>query len=121
MKLSKKQSLKKRHIRVRKSVAGTAERPRLYVRRSLKHLYAQLIVDGADKGSRTLATFTTATKDNRGKDMSSMNHARVLGKNIGSELKARGIETIVYDRGGYRYHGVVKVLAESVREAGINF
>jgi len=119
MQLSRKDRLKKRHIRVRKKVAGTAERPRLYVRKSLKHLYAQVVDDSPEAGSKTLAIFTTATKDNNGKHSANVNAAVELGKIVGTELKARGITQVVFDRGGYRYHGVVKAIADSVRETGI--
>lgn len=121
MKLQKTESLKRRHRRVRKKVSGTAERPRLFVRKTLKHLYAQIIDDSPEKGSVTLAVYTTASKANAGKHMSNIPQGTELGKTVGAELKARGIESIVFDRGGYRYHGVVKALAEGVREAGIKF
>jgi large subunit ribosomal protein L18 len=123
MKLTKKEQLKRRHLRVRKKVSGTPERPRLFVRRSLKHLYAQVVddsalTDGYKKGSsRTLAAYTTASKE--GKHSANIPCATALGKAIGADLLARGINTVVFDRGGYRYHGVVKALAEAVREAGI--
>lgn len=119
--LSKKERLAKRHIRVRKKVAGTSERPRLLVRKSLKHLYLQLIDDAPTTGSRTIATFTTAIRGNNGKHRANVTSAEALGLQVGAELKNRGIGAIVYDRGGYRYHGVVKSLADKIREAGIQF
>lgn len=121
MKLTQKDRLTRRHLRVRRKVAGTAERPRLYVRKSLKHLYVQLIDDSPANGSRTLAIFTTHSKDNAGKHMCNIKHAGELGKRVGEELKNRGIEQIVFDRGGYRYHGAVKALADAVRQAEIRF
>jgi large subunit ribosomal protein L18 len=121
MKLTKKERLKKRHYRVRRKVEGSMERPRLCIRKTLKHLYAQVIDDSSPGGSRTLATFTTASKDNRGKHMCNQKQAAELGKVVGGELKAQGIESIVFDRSGYRYHGCVKALADGVREQGIQF
>lgn len=121
MKLTRKEGLTKRHKRVRRNISGTADRPRLCVRKSLKHLYAQVLDDSAENGSRTIAAYTTASKETRGKHMRNIKNAAELGKIAGADLKARGIETIVFDRGGYRYHGTVKVLADSIREAGIKF
>ena len=121
MKLTKKQNLKKRHMRVRRKVTGTPERPRLCVRKTLKHLYAQVFDDTVAQGSRTIATYATASKDTAGKHMRNQAQAIELGKAIGADLKARGIENIVFDRGGYRYHGCVKALADAIREAGVKF
>ena len=121
MRVTKNQRLKRRHLRVRRKISGTEERPRLVVRKTLKHLYAQVVDDSPEHGSRTLVTFTTAGKKAQGKHMRNKDHAAELGKTVGSELKARGITRIVFDRGGYRYHGCVRNLAESVREAGIEF
>lgn len=121
MKLTKSEALKRRHRRVRKKVTGTAERLRLYVRRSLRHLYAQLIDDTPVNGSRTLVTFTTNTKDASGKHFRNIAGATALGKEIGEALKQRGVDQIVFDRGGARYHGIVKALADAVREQGVQF
>lgn len=121
MKMTQKDRLKRRHYRVRSRVAGTAERPRLFVRKSLRHVYVQLIDDSADTGSVTLASFGTATKDSAGKHLANKAGAAALGKSVGEALAARGIKEIVFDRGGYRYHGVVQALADAVREAGVKF
>lgn len=121
MKLSKKDALRRRHLRVRGKVSGTAGRPRVAVRKSLRHLYLTVVDDSPETGSRTLATFTTATKDKAGKHMANVAQAGELGKLAGAELKNRGINEIVFDRGGYRYHGQVKAIAEAMREAGVAF
>ena len=121
MKLTKKQQVNRRHLRVRRKVSGTAERPRLYVRKSLRHVYVQLVDDSPEIGSKTLLTMSTAAKEAVGKQMRNRQGASDLGRKVGQELKSRGIETIVFDRGGSRYHGVVKALAEAVREADIKF
>jgi large subunit ribosomal protein L18 len=120
MKLTKKEQLKRRHWRVRAKVHGTTERPRLCIRKSLKHFYAVLIDDSFESGSKTLACFTTASKENPGRHMANIPGAAALGAKVGAELKNRGINAIVFDRGGYRYHGCVKALADAMREAGVS-
>lgn len=119
MQLTSKERLKRRHFRVRKKVSGTAARPRLYVRRSLKHIYVQIIDDSPEVGSKTLLTVTTWSKETAGKHFANANGAKALGGRVAEALKAHGLTTVVFDRGGYRYHGVVKTLAETVRESGI--
>ncbi len=121
MKLSSKQALNRRHLRVRRKVSGSASRPRLMVRKTLKHLYAQIIDDSPETGCLTIAQYGTATKGGAGKHHSNVSSAQELGKAIGEDLKKRGLETVVFDRGGHQYHGVVKALADSVRETGIRF
>lgn len=119
MKLSKKEQLARRHYRVRKKVSGTSERPRVMVRKTLKHLYLLVVDDTPEAGSRTIATYTTATKANAGKHMANAANAVTLAKAAAADLSSRGISAVVFDRGGYKYHGVVKTLAESIREAGV--
>ncbi len=121
MKVSRSAKLKKRHVRVRKKVNGTAERPRVVVRKSLKHLYVNVVDDSDKRGARTLGTYTTAAGDKRGKHQCNVAGAEELGKVIGADLKKKGIENIVFDRGGYRYHGCVKTIADQLREAGLQF
>lgn len=121
MKLTKKDALRRRHLRVRKKVSGTPQRPRVAVRKSLRHLYLVVIDDSPETGSRTMATFSTASKETAGKHMANVAQASELGKRTGAELKSRGIGEIVFDRGGYRYHGRVKAIAEAMREAGVTF
>ncbi len=105
----------KRHKRVRVHVAGTSQRPRLAVFRSLNHVYAQLIDDGA---SRTLAAASTLEMKAKGNGMS---QAQEVGKAIAAKAKAAGVNQVVFDRGGFLYHGRIKALADAAREAGLEF
>ncbi len=111
---------KKRHRRVRAKVSGTAERPRLNVALSLKHIYAQLI---DDTRGHTLAAASTLDKSLRDalKTGGNVEAARAVGKLIAERAQAAGITTVVFDRGGYKYHGRVKALADSAREGGLIF
>ena len=115
----------KRHLRVRRKVRGTSERPRLCVCKSTRHLYVQVIDDMASaRGSVSLMQLTTNSKEYKSsgiKNFCTREMAVALGKKIAQELKVKGIDAIVFDRSGYKYHGVVKALADSVREAGISF
>ncbi|MBW7933188.1 MAG: 50S ribosomal protein L18 [Gemmatimonadaceae bacterium] len=103
----------RRHLRVRKKVTGTAERPRLVVFRSLKHIYAQLVDDVARK---TLMTVTDNGIDGK-KSAKSVE----VGKKIAAQAKAAGISKVVFDRAGYQYTGRVKAVADGAREAGLEF
>ncbi len=105
----------KRHRRVRVNTAGTAERPRLAVFRSLNHLYAQVI---DDQGGRTLAAASTVALKKKGKGME---EASSVGKAIADKAKAAGVKQVVFDRGGFLYHGRIKALADAAREAGLEF
>jgi large subunit ribosomal protein L18 len=105
----------RRHRRVRVRLAGTAQRPRLAVFRSLNHLYAQVIDDEA---GRTLASVSTVGKKGAAK---SMEEAATVGKAIADKAKAAGVSRVVFDRGGFLYHGRIKALAEAAREAGLEF
>jgi large subunit ribosomal protein L18 len=111
----RKLSRSKRHRRVRVHVAGTPERPRLAVFRSLNHVYAQLIDDGA---SRTLAAASTVELKAKGNGMA---EAAQVGKAIAAKAKAAGLTSVVFDRGGFLYHGRIKALADAAREAGLEF
>ncbi|MBB6675071.1 50S ribosomal protein L18 [Cohnella nanjingensis] len=109
----------KRHLRVRKKISGTNERPRLSVFRSAKHIYAQLIDDV--KGV-TLASASTLDKElgevgNGG----NVEAARKVGQLVAERAKAKGYENVVFDRGGYLYHGRIQALADAAREAGLQF
>ncbi len=119
-KIDRKEKRKRRHLRVRKKVFGTPERPRLAVYRSNKHIYAQIIDD--TKG-HTLVSASTLDKELRGKLEKTWNReaAREVGKLIGKRALEKGIKKVVFDRGGYKYHGRVKELAEGAREAGLEF
>ena len=105
------------HTRIRKKVRGTTERPRLAVYRSLNHIYAQVIDD--DKGT-TLATASTTEKDLAGTTGGNIESAQRIGKAIAERAIAAGVSNVVYDRGGYVYHGRVKALIDASREAGLN-
>jgi len=111
----KSRSLAKRHRRVRKKVTGTSERPRLAVYRSNRNVYAQLIDDTA---GRTLVAAGTPTGSNGDKPV-------VLAKKVGAEIaekaKAQGISRVVFDRGGFMYHGRIQAVAEGAREGGLEF
>jgi|SRR6266487_2681146 large subunit ribosomal protein L18 len=105
----------RRHRRVRVKVAGTAERPRLSVYRSLHHLYAQLIDDAT--GHTVAAASTTQLKAGK-KDVEA---AAAIGRTIAERARTAGVTTAVFDRGGFLYHGRVKALADAAREAGLEF
>ncbi len=109
-----------RHLRVRRRVRGTAERPRLSVFRSLKHIYAQLIDDEA---GRTLVLVGSQSPEFRAKLKNGGNvaAAKVVGELVAQKAKAHGIERVVFDRGGYQFHGRVKALAETARAGGLIF
>ncbi|MEM2915481.1 MAG: 50S ribosomal protein L18 [Candidatus Bathyarchaeia archaeon] len=109
----------KRHQRIRKKVRGTAEKPRLSVYISDKHIYAQLIND--EKGE-TLASASTLLKELREEGVrANIEGATKVGKLIAERARKLGIESIVFDRGGFKYHGRVKALADAAREAGLKF
>jgi large subunit ribosomal protein L18 len=105
------------HTRIRRKVRGTGERPRLAIFRSLNHIYAQLVDDDA---GQTLASASTVEKDLRGGTGGNIEAARRVGRAIAERALAKGIEQVVFDRGGFRYHGRVRALAEAAREAGLN-
>jgi large subunit ribosomal protein L18 len=105
----------RRHKRLRHKIFGTPQRPRLCVYKSLKHVYAQIIDDTA---GRTLAAASTLETEMRGGTVPS---AQVIGRLIAERARAKGIQQVVFDRGGFAYHGVIKALAESSREAGLQF
>ena len=104
----------KRHLRVRNKISGTAERPRLVVFRSLKHIYAQLVDDNAQ---RTLATVSDLGIEQGKKG----ERASEVGKLIAERAKSAGITRVVFDRAGYRYHGRIKAVADGAREGGLEF
>ncbi|HET6371207.1 MAG TPA: 50S ribosomal protein L18 [Nitrospiria bacterium] len=110
----------RRHRRVRKKILGTTERPRLSVFRSGKHVYAQIIDDTA---SRTLMTASSLSPELKGelKRGSTRESAKKVGKLLAEKARAAGIEKVVFDRGGYLYHGRIKALADAAREGGLVF
>ena len=114
-----KQTLRlRRHRRVRKRVTGTPERPRLAVFRSNKHISAQVI---DDVGGRTLAAAGTVEGDLRAGTTGNKDAAANVGRLIAERAKAAGVQSVVFDRGGFRYHGRVAALADAAREAGLEF
>lgn len=106
------------HTRIRKKLSGTTERPRLAVFRSLNHIYVQVIDDV--KGE-TVVSASTAEKDFRGRTGGNIAAAKDIGKLIAERAKEKGITSVIFDRGGYIYHGRVRSLAEAAREAGLKF
>jgi len=109
---------KRRHIRVRKKVSGTADRPRLVVTRSARHMVAQVVDDTA---GRTLASASTMEAELRTGSEDKTAKARKVGQKVAERAKSAGVEAVVFDRGGHRFHGRVAALAEGAREAGLDF
>lgn len=117
MKVDKAGRRKKIHYRIRKKVAGTPSRPRLTVYRSNKSIYCQAIDDIA---GITLAS-ASSKEESVAKDVTKSEQAKAVGKLVAERIKAKNIDTVVFDRGGYLYHGRVKALAEGAREGGLQF
>jgi large subunit ribosomal protein L18 len=107
-----------RHARVRKNVSGTADRPRLNVFRSLKHIYAQVIDDAKGATLVSASTLDASLKGNAGGDKAA---AKAVGKLVAERAIEKGVKSVVFDRGGYIYHGRVQALADGAREAGLEF
>jgi large subunit ribosomal protein L18 len=107
---------KRIHARIRAKLSGTTERPRLNVHRSLNHIYAQVIDD--QKGETLVAASSLALKLKTGGNVAT---AKEIGKAVAEKAVAKGIKRVVFDRGGYLYHGRVKALADAAREAGLEF
>jgi len=116
--ISKDETRRRIHKRIREKMLGTAERPRLNVYRSLNHIYAQLIDDMSGK---TLVSASTKTGKSPKKGTGNIASAKEVGKTIAELAKAKGVNIVVFDRGGYIYHGRVKALADAAREAGLLF
>ena len=108
----------RRHIRVRKKVSGSADRPRLVVTRSSRHVFVQVVDDYA---GHTLASASTMEADLRGADGDKTAKAREVGRLVAARAKDAGVETVVFDRGGNRYHGRIAALADGAREGGLAF
>ncbi len=105
------------HTRIRRRVRGNAERPRLAIFRSLNHIYAQVI---DDERAVTIASASTVEKDLRGATGGNIEAARRVGRAIAERAIAAGVEQVVFDRGGFRFHGRVKAMTDAAREAGLN-
>jgi large subunit ribosomal protein L18 len=116
MALTKSEHRTRRHRRVRKKIMGTAERPRLAVFRSNKHIYVQAIDDIA---GRTVASASTMDASLRSGKGATVEAAKQVGKMIGERAKAAGVTSVVFDRGGFKYHGRVAAIADGAREAGL--
>lgn len=119
-KASRDEARRRRHARVRRKIVGTSERPRLNVYRSLRHIYAQVIDDST---GQTLVSASTLDKELRNEIGSLEVHeqAKAVGKAVAERARAKGIERVIFDRGGYPYHGRVRALAEGSREGGLVF
>lgn len=120
MAIKSKIARKRRHRRIRNRISGTAQRPRLNVFRSLDHIYAQVIDDVAGV---TLASASTVDKGLRSEVVGKpkKEQATMVGKAIAERAKSAGISTVLFDRGGYLYHGRIKALADGAREGGLDF
>jgi len=118
--LEKRLARSKRHLRIRKKIFGSNERPRLSVHRSVKHFFIQLV---DDVNQKTLFSFSTLDKDFRKsiKQTGNIEAAKKLGEYFGPQILKKGIKKITFDRGGYVFHGRVKALADSLRKAGLEF
>ena len=114
---SRQDARARRHTRVRKRVRGTGERPRLAVFRSNRYIYAQIIDDNL---GRTLASASSQETDLRSSTLN-MSTAAKVGELLAGRAKDVGVSTVVFDRGGYKYHGKVKALADAARESGLEF
>jgi large subunit ribosomal protein L18 len=109
---------KRRHLRVRKKVRGTSVRPRLAVFRSNKHIYAQVI---DDVSGRTIASASTMETSARGGATGTVDAAKSVGERVGERAKEAGVASVVFDRGGFKYHGRVAAVADGARGAGLEF
>jgi len=117
----KMEGREKRHRRIRKNIVGTKERPRLSVRRSINHLYAQIIDDTAGKTLLQLSTLSPDLKTTLKMGAGNVKGAALLGAALAERCKKEGIAKVVFDRAGYLYHGRVKALAEAARKGGLSF
>jgi large subunit ribosomal protein L18 len=116
-KIEKKEIRNRIHQRIRRKLSGTKERPRLAVFRSVAHIYAQVIDDVEGK---TLASASSVDKDGKTKG-GNVAAAKAIGKLVAERAKEKGVKQVVFDRGGYQYHGRIKALADAAREAGLEF
>jgi large subunit ribosomal protein L18 len=116
-KIEKKEIRNRIHMRIRRKLRGTAERPRLVVFRSVAHIYAQVIDDNAGATLVSASTVDKGAKTNGG----NVAAAKAIGKLVADRAKEKGIQKVVFDRGGYQYHGRIKALADAARTAGLEF
>jgi large subunit ribosomal protein L18 len=118
MRVKTNDSRRRRHLRVRKKVRGTAARPRLAVFRSNKHIYAQVI---DDVSGRTVASASTMEPSARGSGSGTVSAARAVGERLAERAKSAGVSSVVFDRGGFKYHGRVAAVADGARSVGLEF
>ena len=111
----------RRHKRIRKNIVGTKDRPRLSVRRSINHLYVQIIDDTAGKTLVQVSTLSADLKGSLKKIAGNVKGAAILGTAIAEKCKKEGITKVVFDRAGYLYHGRIKALADAARKGGLSF
>lgn len=111
----------RRQRRVRAKISGVAERPRLNVFRSNQHIYAQVVDDASHHTLAAASTLDASVREELKADQPKHAQAAVVGRVVAERAREKGIETVVFDRGGYRYHGRVRALAEAAREAGLKF
>ncbi len=122
VKFRKKLSIRKRrHVRVRAKVSGTAQRPRLNVFRSSAHIYAQVIDDTAGNTVVAASDLEAEVKERAGEDAPKLARAKAVGQVIAERAKEAGLDSVVFDRGGFLYHGRVRAVAEGAREGGLQF
>ena len=115
---NKRKQLASRHIRVRKKVSGSKSRPRLAVFRSSKHIYAQII---DDINANTIASASSLDADGKSEGETKSESAKIIGSSIANRAISKGIKSVVFDRGGFKYHGRVKSLADAARKGGLEF
>src|SRR3954447_6402871 len=121
-KIEKKRIRNRIHQHIRRKLSGTAERPRLAVFRSVAHIYAQVIDDAQGQTLVSASSVDKAAVDSAGKTKGgNVAAAKAIGKLVAERAKEKGIKSVVFDRGGYQYHGRVKALADAAREAGLEF
>jgi large subunit ribosomal protein L18 len=118
--VNRRKARARRHTHIRRRVEGTPERPRLNVFRSLKHIYAQVVDDKAGETLTSASTIDSEIRDQLA-GLTKTEQAEIVGKVVAERALAKGIGMVVFDRGGYKYHGRVKALAEAAREAGLDF
>lgn len=118
---ARREGRKIRHLRVRRKVSGTSERPRFTVFRSLKNIYVQLVDDVLQKTLVAASTLTPELATQLGEKRGNVNASKALGQLIAKRAQEKGIKKVAFDRAGYRYHGRVKAVADAAREAGLEF
>ncbi len=111
----------RRRMRIRKKVSGSADRPRLCVTKTLKHVYVQVVDDLTGHTLAAVTTNTKANKESGRKSFCNVANGSALGREIAEKAKTAGVSAVVFDRGGYPYHGIVKAVAEAARESGLKF